>query len=54
MPQLLAGDGAFIDGDCPDGLNEWFDRAPRQRGIPDGHAPPARAGQSGLSIARRM
>ena len=33
MPQLLAGDGAFIDGDCLDGLNEWFDRVPRGNAV---------------------
>ena len=29
MPQLLAGDGAFIDGDCLEGLNDWFEFVPR-------------------------
>ena len=29
MPQLLAGDGAFIDGDCLDGLKDWFGHVPR-------------------------
>ena len=29
MPQLLAGDGAFIDGDCLDGLKDWFSHVPR-------------------------
>lgn len=29
MAQLLAGDGAFIDGDCVDGLKDWFDHVPR-------------------------
>ena len=29
MPQLLAGDGAFIDGDCLDGLKDWFQHVPR-------------------------
>ena len=29
MPQLLAGDGAFIDGDCLDGLKDWFRHIPR-------------------------
>ena len=33
MPQLLAGDGAFIDGDCLEGLNEWFDRVPRGNAV---------------------
>ena len=33
MPQLLAGDGAFIDGDCLDGLNDWFEHAPRGTSI---------------------
>ena len=29
MPQLLAGDGAFIDGECLDGLKDWFQHVPR-------------------------
>jgi len=29
MPQLLAGDGAFIDGDCLNGLKDWFSEVPR-------------------------
>jgi cobalt-precorrin 5A hydrolase/precorrin-3B C17-methyltransferase len=29
MPQLLAGDGAFVDGDCLDGLKDWFAHVPR-------------------------
>ena len=29
MAQLLAGDGAFIDGDCLDGLGDWFRHVPR-------------------------
>ena len=29
MPQLLAGDGAFINGDCLDGLKDWFSHIPR-------------------------
>ena len=33
MPQLLAGDGAFIDGDCLDGLNDWFEHVPRGTSI---------------------
>ncbi|MEC7236926.1 MAG: cobalamin biosynthesis protein, partial [Pseudomonadota bacterium] len=33
MPQLLAGDGAFIDGDCLDGLNDWFDNVPRGNAV---------------------
>ena len=29
MPQLLAGDGAFINGECLDGLKDWFQHVPR-------------------------
>ena len=29
MPLLLAGDGAFVDGDCLDGLHDWFENVPR-------------------------
>jgi len=33
MPQLLAGDGAFIDGDCLDGLKDWFQYVPRGNAV---------------------
>ena len=33
MPQLLAGDGAFIDGDCLDGLKDWFEHVPRGNAV---------------------